>query len=104
MSDTFKNGGSRLQSEQAFNDYTATSGVVGRDSSGHPLANDENGSCYWADKNNMDQIWYYHDSNIAERELGFDEKSMNGQKFNRIDCDDLASHNPREATGYEKGH
>lgn len=104
MPSVFENGGSRIQSEQSFNNYTAPSGMVGRESSGHPLANDANGSCYWADKNNMDSIWSYHDSNIADHELGFpkDWSTENGN-YLRIDCEDLSSHNSRKASGYEAG-
>lgn len=99
MSEYFKNGGSHLEGIGAFEQHTAATGRVGYGSSD----NDPNGSCYWADKDNMDPIWQYHDSRIAEHELGFNKGSMNGNDYVRVDCDDLSAHNQRVANGYEQG-
>ena len=99
MSEHFKNGGSHLESKVAYDEYTAPSGRVGYGASD----NDPKGSCYWADKDNMDPIWQYHDSNIAEHELGFNEGSMSGNSYVRVDCEDLSPHNQRIANGYEQG-
>ena len=99
--DNFKSGCSRLQGRDSFNEFSKPSNCVGRDSSGHPLANDQNGSCYWTSKNDMNDIWKYHDSNIGEHELGFNKGDMRDGSFYRIDCD--APPNQRIASGYEQG-
>ena len=99
MSEHFKNGGSHLESKAAYDEYTAPTSRVGYGASD----NDPNGSCYWADKDNMDPIWQYHDSNIAEHELGFKEGSISGNAYVRVDCEDLSPHNQRIANGYEQG-
>lgn len=97
----FNSGCSRVQGKASYEDYTEPGGYVGRDPSGHPLANDQNGSCYWMSKNDMDDIWKYYDSNIGEYEIGYDKGDMYGKSFYRIDCD--APPNQRVASGYELG-
>ena len=99
MGENFKNGGSHLEGIGAYMEYTAKTGKVGYDAD----ANDSAGSCYWADKDNMDPIWQYHDSRIGEHELGFKDNAMKGNKYVRVDCDDLSAHNQRIASGYEPG-
>ena len=104
MEDNFEHGGSRLQYDPSYQTRIVDTGKVGNESSGHPLANDKNGSCYWADKDNVEPIWQYHDSKIADHELGFPEDwSTENNYYRKIDCDNLSAHEPRKASGYEKG-
>ena len=95
-------GYSRVQGVGGYQ-YSLKTGMVGRDPSGHDLANDANGSCYWIDSQAMDPLWDFHDSRLAEHELGFNKDSMNGASYYRIDAPDLSNYNLRTASGYEEG-
>ncbi len=103
----FDNGASRLQWTDTQNDnydkFIQDRGFLGHEPSGNELANDENGSCFWIPQENMNDIYAYHDSKIAEHELGFDEGSMKNQLYYRVDNPEPFEHNARVATGYEPG-
>ena len=95
----FENGASKIVDAKNINKYDE----IGPPSSGHPLANDSNGSCYMLPNKNMDPIWDCHDSKIGAQELGFEMNDIDQHSFYRVDDNNPDAHNYRIATGHEKG-
>lgn len=78
-------------------------------------------SCFWVHGDNIEAIWKFHDANLMEHELGFDEKFVldsngnlqenplgkngsyvrDGQPYYKLTDKNPENHNYREATGQE---
>ena len=68
-----------------------------------PDPSNPKGSCYWLNGNQMDPIWEFQVSKLAEHALGFEPGEMEGNEYLRFNDCEPYKHNYRLASGTEPG-